>query len=65
MSYQDAIVVRQWGAGRTVPLTVRENEYGDFEFASDPESVNAEITIPRDDVKQVAEWLLKSLEASE
>ena len=65
MSYQEPIAVRQWGAGRTVPLTVRENEYGDFEFASDAESINAEIIIPRDDVRQVAEWLLKSLEESE
>lgn len=65
MSYQDAIVVRQWGAGETLPLTVRENDEGDFEFASDPESVNADVILHRDDAKQVAEWLLRSLEAGE
>jgi hypothetical protein len=62
VSYQDPITVRQWGAGEIVPLTLRENDEGDFEFASDPESVNAEIVITRDDAPQVAEWLLASLE---
>ena len=57
MSYQDAITVRQWGAGEILPLTLRENDEGDFEFASDAESVNAEIIIPRDDAPQIARWL--------
>ena len=65
MSYQDAITVRQWGAGEILPLTLRENDEGDFEFASDAESVNADVILHRDDALQVAEWLLKSLEPSQ
>ena len=65
MSYQDAIAVRQWGAGEILPLTVRENDDGDFEFASDAESVNADVILHRDDAKQVAQWLLMSLEPIE
>ena len=65
MSYQDAITVRQWGAGEILPLTLRENDEGDFEFASDAESVNAEIVITRDDAPQVARWLLAYWEAGQ
>jgi hypothetical protein len=65
VSYQDAITVRQWGAGEILPLTLRENDDGDFEFASDAESVNADIVIHRDDAKQVARWLLAYWEAGQ
>jgi hypothetical protein len=65
VSYQDAITVRQWGAGEILPLTLRENDDGDFEFASDPESVSAEIVITRDDAPQVARWLLAYWEAGQ
>jgi hypothetical protein len=58
VSYQDAITVRQWGMGEVLPLTLRENDEGDFEFASDPESVNADIILHRDDAPQVARWLM-------
>jgi hypothetical protein len=51
--------------GEILPLTLRENDEGDFEFASDTESVNADVILHRDDAKQVAEWLLKSLEPSQ
>ena len=57
--------MRQWGAGKILPLTLRENDDGDFEFASDPESANADVILCREDAKQVAEWLLKSLEPSQ
>jgi hypothetical protein len=65
VSYQEGITIRQWGAGEILPLTLRENEEGDFEFASDPESVNAEIIIPRGDAPHVARWLLAYWEAGE
>jgi hypothetical protein len=65
VSYQEGITIRQWGAGEILPLTLRENDEGDFEFASDPESVNAEIILCRGDAKQVAQWLLMSLEPIE
>ena len=65
MSYQEPITVRQWGAGEILPLTLRENDEGDFEFANDPESANADIILHRDDAPQVAEWLLMSLEEIE
>jgi hypothetical protein len=65
MSYQEGIAIRQWGAGEILPLTLRENEEGDFEFASDAESVNADIIIPRDDAPQVARWLMAYWEAGE
>jgi hypothetical protein len=65
VSYQEPITVRQWGVGEILPLTLRENDEGDFEFASDTESVNADVILHRDDAKQVAEWLLKSLEPSQ
>ena len=65
MSYQEPITVRQWGAGEILPLTLRENDEGDFEFASDAESVNADVILHRHYAKQVAEWLLESLEVSQ
>ena len=57
--------MRQWGLGETLPLTVRENDDGDFEFASDPESVNADVILHREDAPRVAEWLTKAMEPSE
>ena len=57
--------MRQWGAGEILPLTIRENDEGDFEFASDAESVNAEIVITRDDAPQVARWLMAYWEAGQ
>jgi hypothetical protein len=65
VSYQEPITVRQWGAGEILSLTLRENDDGDFEFASDAESVNADIILCREDAGQVAQWLLTSLEPIE
>jgi hypothetical protein len=65
MSYQEPITVRQWGVGELLPLTVRENDDGDFEFANIPDCIVPEIILHRDDAKQVAQWLLMSLEPIE
>lgn len=57
--YEDILIVRCWGEGVTEPLFIMVNEEDHIDFTKDPESINAEVILHRDDLRKVANFLNK------
>lgn len=56
----EPLVVRCWDGTDPLPLTVRENEFGDgVDFTTEPKQANAEILLHADDARKVGEWLIR------